>query len=546
MNRQRGLHIRRGDSAEDVPLNHEPDGAKPTLADLLLANDLPLETRCHQRGWCRGCRAHLEVGQLEALDGMTIAAPAEILTCMVRADQRADAVVRFPERSLVSARPRVGVSFSIDTPYRVNPLFPADGMRNITAAIDLGTTTVVVLLVNVATGELLARAGGLNAQVQFGDNVLTRIAHGSTAAGLAQLREIVIAKTLAPLLSEALRQADVGLDRLNGFTVAGNTTMLHLLAGENPASIGVAPFTPVFLDTTRSSCEQLGLAAKIRGLPGGLPVLLLPGLSGYVGADIAAGIIATGMAFDGNPSLLLDLGTNGEIALQRDREFFVSATAAGPAFEGSGLTSGTRAEDGAIADLAWTGSDWRIGRLGGAAASRGICGSAYLDLLAEGKRHGLLEENGRFRDAWWNALPELMRDKTGHGREIRIGPEPDAPRVSEADIARLLQAKAAIGAGVETLLARVGMSAREIGTLYLAGGFGLHLNVANAIAIGLLPGFQPDQVRVVGNSALAGAVLAAIDRDALAEMEALRTRTTIVELNQDPAFEDRYIDHLSL
>ena len=546
MSRPRGLQIRRGDSAEDVPLRHAPTGAKPTLADLLLANGLPLETRCHQRGWCRGCRAHLEAGQLVALDGTTLAAPAEILTCLMRAEPDAAATVRIPERSLVSARPRVGVSFSIDTPYCVNPLFPADGARTITATIDLGTTTVVVLLVNVESGELLARAGGLNAQIQYGDNVLTRIAHGSTAQGLAQLRELVIAKTIAPLLAEALRLADIGANRLNGITVAGNTTMLHLLAGENPASIGVAPFTPVFLETTRVDCARLGLAPRVKGLPDALPVVLLPGLSGYVGADIAAGIVATGMAVDERPSLLLDLGTNGEIALQRDREIFVSATAAGPAFEGSGLTSGTRAEEGAIADLAWTGTDWRIGRLGGAVASRGICGSAYLDFLAEGKRHGLLEENGRFRDAWWNALPESAREQTCHGRAIRIGPEPDAPRVSEADVARLLQAKAAIGAGVETLLTRVGMTAREIGTLYLAGGFGLHLNVANAIAIGLLPGFDPAQVRVVGNSALAGAVLAAIDREALAEMESLRASATIVELNHDPAFEDRYIDHLAL
>jgi len=542
----RGLCIHRGDSAEAAPLLHAPDAAKPTLADLLLANNIPIETRCHQRGWCRGCRARLEAGHLETLDGHTIAAPADILTCTIRADASAEATVRVPERSLVSARPRVGVTFSIDTPYRVNPLFPADGARAITAAIDLGTTTVVVLLVNAATGELLARAGGLNAQVQYGDNVLTRIAHGSTTDGLAQLREIVITKTLAPLLTEALRKADCAIDQLNGITVAGNTTMLHLLAGENPASIGVAPFTPVFLETTRVDCERIGLAARVKGLAGERPVVLLPGLSGYVGADIAAGIVATGMAFDERPSLLLDLGTNGEIALQRDRAFFVSATAAGPAFEGSGLSSGTRAEDGAIADLAWAGEDWRIGRLGGGTASRGICGSAYLDFLAEGKRHGLLEANGRFRDAWWTALPEPMRERTCHGRAIRIGSEPDAPRISEADVARLLQAKAAIGAGVETLLARVGMAAREIGTLYLAGGFGLHLNVANAIAIGLLPGFDPAQVRVVGNSALAGAVLAAIDRDALAEMETLRARTTIVELNHDPAFEDRYIDHLSL
>lgn len=546
MNARAGLRIRHGTNTEDFPLAHDSAVAHPTLADCLMANGIAIDTRCHQRGWCRGCRARLEDGAVETLDGSIISAPADILTCRIRARPAPDALIRISERAVIRARPHVSVEFAINTPYGLNPLFQRVGARAISAAIDLGTTTVVVALVDATTGEILARAGGLNAQVRFGDNVLTRIMHGSTETGLKELSDAVVTDTLIPLLNEALRKAGRAAGELNGITVAGNTTMLHLLSGENPASIGVAPFTPVFLETRRTSCGSLGLSQRAAGVSADVPVVLLPGLSGYVGADIAAGIVATGMAFDERPSLLLDMGTNGEIALQRNGAFFVSATAAGPAFEGSGLTSGTRAEDGAISALEWTGADWRIERLGGAAVSRGICGSAYLDFLAEGRRHGLLDRNGRFRDAWWEALSPSARAITEQGRAVRIGPEPEAPVISEADVARLMQAKAAIGAGVETLLAAAGMSAGEIGHLYLAGGFGLHLRVANAIAIGMLPGFREDQVRVVGNSALAGAVLAAVDREALAEMEALRDRTTVIELNRDPGFEDRFIDHLAV
>ena len=536
--------------AQEVALPVPPGSESATLADVLLAQHIPLSTRCHQRGWCRGCMVELLEGELRLTSGQVMAAPASVRACLVVIDSATAAVVQVPEHSLISARPQVGVSFSIDTPFHINPLFAVHGPRRVAAAIDLGTTTVVVLLVDTISGEILSRAGGLNAQVRYGDNVLTRIMHSATPGGLEQLRLLVIQKTIAPLLREALGLAGCGADTLSGFTVAGNTTMLHLLAGESPESLGFAPFAPRFIDTTHTSAGACGLDACVAGLAGDLPVVLLPGLSGYVGADIAAGLVATGMAFDDEPSLLLDLGTNGELALQRGRRFSVCATAAGPAFEGSGLTSGTRAEDGAIADLAFTLNPFAIqaGRLGQAkeGPARGICGSAYLDFLAQGVTLGFLTATGRFAADWWAQLPGAYRCEVEGARALRLGSEAAAPLVSEGDVARLLQAKAAIGAGVETLLLQAGLQARDIRRLYLAGGFGLHLNVRHAIAIGLLPGFTPEQVRVVGNSALAGAVLAALDREALAEMESLRARTEVVELNHDPLFEDRYIDHLAL
>ncbi|WP_157837183.1 ASKHA domain-containing protein [Geminisphaera colitermitum] len=294
----------------------------------------------------------------------------------------------------------------------------------------------------------------------------------------------------------------------------------------------------------------------VGALRGDTPVHLLPGLAAFVGADITAGIHATGMAFDAAPALLVDIGTNGEIVLQSDGRLIGCATAAGPAFEGSGLLSGTRAQAGAISHIRIHGNATNahsnplrieLETIGDRppASAPGICGSAYVDILATAHRCGLLLPSGRFDADVWQHLPSAHRAPDEQGRTLRLAAAGDA-RIGEGDIALLLQAKAALGAGIETLLDVAGIRPSDIGRVYLAGGFGLHLDVANAIAIGLLPGFEPAQVRVVGNTSLGGALLAALDRDALPAMEELRARIQIVELNQHPRFEDRYLDHLAL
>ena len=228
------------------------------------------------------------------------------------------------------------------------------------------------------------------------------------------------------------------------------------------------------------------------------------------------------------------------------------ATAAGPAFEGSGLTSGMRAAEGAIEriGLARNASgavmpDLKTIGDRPIAGAPGICGSAYIDFLAQARACGVLLESGRFDVSAVAANPALFGEGE-HGRTMHLCGGGNGARISEPDIALLLQAKAAIAAGIETLLAREGLRPDDVSRVYLAGGFGLHLDVPHAIACGLLPGFATAQVEAVGNTSLAGAFLAMLDRTALDEMERVRTRAEIVELNLDPGFEDRYIDHLSL
>jgi uncharacterized 2Fe-2S/4Fe-4S cluster protein (DUF4445 family) len=314
--------------------------------------------------------------------------------------------------------------------------------------------------------------------------------------------------------------------------------------------LGVAPFTPRFIAGRQLQVRDLGLVAD--GLLPETLIQLLPGIAAYIGADITAGILATGMLFDAKPSLLVDIGTNGEIVLQAGGKLFGCATAAGPAFEGCGLRCGTRAREGAVSDLNLKLNPFSLQAevIGGRplAQADGICGSAYLDFLATARRSGLIGANGRLDLKVWEQLPEQNRYVHEGRRAFRLAAKGGADdlRVSEVDVALLLQAKAAIGAGIEVLLETAGIRAADVGRVYLAGGFGMHLDVAHAISIGLLPGFRVEQVRVVGNTSLAGALLALVDRTTLDEMENLRAQVEVVELNLTDGFEDRYVDHLML
>jgi len=519
-----------------------------SLAEVLAAHGLPLNTRCGQRGLCRGCEVELRQDSL-SVQGKPVAAPLFVQACLARLT--GPAVIHLPARSRLEHRPQVGETFAIAVPYAHQPLFPcAPGQRDTAFAVDVGTTTVVVLLVDLATGAVLSRAGAFNEQIRFGDNVITRIEAARQPEQLAALQRAIVNETIQPLLLRACELAGRSPERIAGGAIAGNTTMLHLLVGEDPASLGFSPFTPRFIAGRQVESGRLQL--QVPGLTPDTPVQLLPGIAAYIGADIVAGMAATGMAYEAAPSLLVDIGTNGEMVLQSGGRLFGCATAAGPAFEGCGLRCGTRAREGAVSDLRLALDPFRletevIGKLPLARAN-GLCGSAYLDFLATARHSGLLGATGRFEPAAWSALPAEHRFAEPGERAFQLTGQngQGGLRVSEADVARLLQAKAAIGAGIEILLASAGIRAQDVGRVHLAGGFGMHLNVAHAIAIGLLPGFRREQVRVVGNTSLAGALLALIDCTMLEEMENLRAQVEVIELNLFDGFADRYVEHLLL
>ncbi len=520
------------------------DTALP-LSDLLARRGFPLNTRCGGRGLCGGCEVELRQGSLKrSSGGGTVAAgTARLKSCQLHLAPGTDAAIAVPARSLLKHEPAVVSEFRINVPWAHDPLVA--GARY-GVAVDVGTTTVALLLCDMATGRVLAEASAFNAQIRFGEDVLTRIqfcVQGPEA--VAQLQRAVAGETIQVLLTEACAEAKIGLTEVGVMTVAGNTTMQHLLAGVDPTPLGVHPFSPVFLEHRVYAPRDLGLTFGREGAE----VHLLPGPAAYVGADLAAGLVATGMLYDEGPSLLVDVGTNGEIIAKVGDKLIGCATAAGPAFEGAGLTSGSRGVRGAIERVRLQTNPFaaELGVIGDVARPIGLCGSAYVDFLWEARRTGILQTNGRLaEDFIAGADGAVGADE--YGRRLRVHEDGASGPiwVSEVDVARLLQAKAAIAAGIHTLLELLGTKPADVKTLYLAGGFGLHLSLPHAIGCGLLPGFVPEQIKVVGNTSLGGAFLALNDRSLLDEMKGACARMESIELNLQPGFEDAYIDQLML
>ncbi len=584
-----------------------PDGeARLRLTELLRREQLPLNTRCGQRGLCDGCRVELLDGRLIHVNtGQTLeagASSAQVRACEYRLAEGHDTRIHVHPRSLLAYEPQVVMDFRTNVPRAHDPLWqqleipkterdgdvgaviarhrhaqrpvrvapeivvPQAGPLFVTteyhgdhwlvtrvaetsgppafgAAVDIGTTTVALVLVELATGKVVSRAADFNRQMHLGDDVLTRINLCATDPSmLGTLQRALVHETIAPLLTQALDAAHAPHDQLVCLTVAANTTMLHLFAGVDPTPMGMAPFTPAFLEHRVLSSPSLFHSPSFSPPP--FPIHLLPGASAYVGADLVAGVFASGMIYDESPSLLVDVGTNGEIVLKHGDRLYGCATAAGPAFEGAGLNSGARAGDGAIERIRFTHEPFTVHtKVIGGGKPTGICGSAYIDFLAEARHAGLINAHGRCEKG---AGHGHVIESEDHGRALQLARGAHPIVISELDIARLLQAKAAIAAGILTLLHRVGLTPAQVKRLYLAGGFGMHIAVPHAIGCGLLPEFTVEQVQVVGNTSLAGAYLALLDTGVLDEMRRIGQRVEVVELNLDPEFESRYIDQLSL
>lgn len=526
------------EGAPETVVNVSPVYHDRPLSSVLARTGFVLNTRCGQKGLCRGCEVRLAGGEL-------------VKSCQIPASRVLGAAIEIPDKSLIQGSMSVAVDFQPHCAFELRPLFEPSGPRHLGLCIDIGTTTVVMALVDLHDGKILGRSSSYNAQVRMGEDVLTRIdACTRSKEAVQEGQRLLLEETLSLLWGELMREAGCSGGQLAGVTVAGNTTMLHLLLGEDPSPMGKIPFKPVFLGAQTRPHRTFPWLQPIWKDAEEIPWYLLPGYAAYVGADIAAGWLASGMADQKGTHLLIDIGTNGEILLQHDGRLTGCATAAGPAFEGTQLTWGTRAIAGAVSRLHGNLLDPEslevecVGRRKPRAS--GFCGSAYIDFMALGATCGLLKPSGRF-DSEVARAHGIGLTEGEYGQRWMLNPEdPDGPSISDADIAILLQAKAAIAAGTEILMQQSGVSHRDVERVYLAGGFGLNLGIESAITCGLLAGFRKEQIEVVGNSSLGGAYVCLLDRDRAAGLETSATGVKIIELNEDPEFEDTYIDHLNL
>ena len=453
------------------------------LAHNLAESGIPLDLRCGGNGTCGKCRVTLLSGAWE-VDGHEVTPPCDALACRTFLLSETGEI-EIPETSRAQGSGKILAEWEAEQ----LPLTPQTVI-----AIDIGTTTLVA--VKIKDGQVVAKASAYNPQSQLGDNVITRIQHASQ--GKLDILNQMVLDGIQGLLDQ------VGLDGVERIAVAGNTVMCCLFHKINPESIGYIPFTP-----------PMRVFPARQDLFGGVTVLTVPCIGGYVGGDLTAGMAIV----DLQPGeMLIDIGTNCEIIYATQAGFFCTAAAAGPAFEGAGLSCGLRASDGAIDHFFSDGQFSTIGHL----APTGICGSGFVDFLAVQHAQGLINEVGRYEPK---------------SKSFRIA---DDIVLYEYDIEQLLKAKAAVWAGIKTLENSCGKPAHKI---YLAGGFAQYLDLKNAIAIDMLPNRDYE---VVGNTSLAGAAKLACTPECMNDLIRLIDVPQEVSLNTLPDFEDNYIDGLLL
>ena len=412
--------------------------------------------------------------------------------------------------------------------------------RRYAIAFDLGTTTVVATLLDTATGTPVAVRSTLNRQQPFGADVITRIsATMLDPDALGRLRDLAH-DTLDTLAAEACKDGDVAPDEVYEVAVAGNATMVHLLLGIDPEPLGVAPFVVA----ARRLPELLASDAGVRVHPRARAVVL-PSLGAYVGGDIVAGVLASGMDRDRRLRLFVDVGTNCEIVLGNANRLLATAAPAGPAFEAAQIRCGMRAAEGAVEAVRIEGGELRVQVIGDVAPV-GLCGSGLVDAVAELVRVGLLDPSGRFiaPDAARAAAPGLA-DRLSEVDGERVFVLADPVYLSQRDVRELQFAKASIATGWRLLLSSWGADVGDLAQVLLAGSFGSYLSPASAVRIGLVPRLPLARIVSAGNVAGEGAKMALLSVQERAGALALLEEVEYVELSDRPDFNDRFMAELA-
>lgn len=413
-------------------------------------------------------------------------------------------------------------------------------------AVDIGTTTVVAYLVDLNSEDQIDFQSALNDQKSYGADVVSRITYTiQQQDGLTQLHERIVSQ-ISTMVQKLAKRNQISTDNIYDIFLVGNTTMMHLLAGLPPHNIAASPFTPVSTKKEAHHAKELGLDINNACI-----AYLLPSVSGYVGADIVAAILCSDMMESKEFSLLIDIGTNGEIALGNKEKIVCCSTAAGPAFEGAHIKNGIGGIAGAINTVRLENGKICYTTIGNKEPI-GICGSGIVDILAVLLEVGIVDETGRIMDKDeietedGQKLADRIFELDGmlafiiaDGTETKIG-EPIV--ITQKDVREIQLAKAAIAAGINILIKESGRTSDCITRLYLAGGFGSYIDKKNAIRIGLLPEEFQDKIIVLGNAAGTGAVMSLLSKKCYDDCDIIKNRTTYIELSTRPDFQDEYVN----
>ncbi|MCD6265418.1 MAG: DUF4445 domain-containing protein [Deltaproteobacteria bacterium] len=413
--------------------------------------------------------------------------------------------------------------------------------NNYGLAIDVGTTTVVAQLLHLQSGKVIGGEGTHNLQSNYGEDVITRIAFAcGKEQGLQELHKSIV-KNINDLITSLTDKHGIDRKDITAIVAAGNTTMSHFLLGLMPCSIRLAPYVP----TTHSFPQIKAREIDIDIYPEGI-LETLPDVASYVGGDIVSGVLACGIAEKPEIKVLIDIGTNGEIALGNNDWIVCCSASAGPAFEGGGVSCGMRAIRGAIQKIEIKDSMVQY-RTIQRAKPRGICGSGLIDCIYELVKNGIIDQQGHFNISTKNDRIIVKDDEpqfiVAFANETESG---DDITLKESDITNLIRSKGAVFAAIKSLTDYVGIAFNAIDTFFVAGGFGNYLNISKSISIGLLPDIDPKKIQFVGNSSLIGARMALLSKTAFEHTADIANMMTNIELSTYLPYMDEYIASLFL
>ncbi|MFP4194253.1 MAG: ASKHA domain-containing protein [Desulfobacterales bacterium] len=414
--------------------------------------------------------------------------------------------------------------------------------RNYAIAVDIGTTTVYGQVIDLISGEVLAQYGDFNAQLSYGEDIISRIVYAEKKGGLERLNSLVIS-TINKVISKIVKKSGVDTDEIFTITFSGNTTMTQLFLNVNPRYIRRSPYVPAANIYPPFKAVEIGLE-----LPGHVTALVYPQVSSYVGGDIVAGVMGSGMYQDEEVTLYMDIGTNAEVVIGNKDWMVCAACSAGPAFEGGDITMGMRAAEGAIEDVSIDPISLEpMNVTMGNVRPKGICGSGLITTVAVMFEMGIIDNRGKFnRDLDTPRIREadgvyeyvlVWRDVAGVDRDVVL---------TEIDIDNLIRAKGAIYSGCMTLLSEVGLSIHDLDRIIMAGGFGSYIDLEKTMAIGLLPEIDPEKVTFIGNGSLMGARMSALTNSIRRDVVATLKKMTNFELSETKSFMDNYVAALFL
>ena len=489
-----------------------------------------LNTSCGAKGICRKCIVNINPED------------QEVLACQYKIKN--DLIVTIPQKSRFF-EPKI-LETGIENPTKVSFDIYHSYSRFVKdktifgIAIDIGTTTIVAKLIDLFNAKVFATKAALNPQIKFGDDVISRITYAYTDEKLYELHDCII-DCLNTLIDDLCQIASIGNDQIFEICVVGNTTMNHIFLKYPVNQIGYSPYQAYSLEAKDSSPSALNLKINHAG-----NIRTLENISGFVGSDTIAVALATDIDSSEKITLMIDIGTNGEIILGNKEKLYAASCAAGPAFEGARISCGSRASNGSIESVFIKNNEIDFDVIGNIPA-QSICGSGLIDVVAIMLELGIIDKTGRFVDneILQNKLPETL-----YQRLRKVNNEPafflaESVYISQKDVRQLQLAKAAILAGIKLLINELNIQNNDIEQVYLAGAFGNYISKENALKIGLLPAISPEKIHFIGNAAESGAEMALVSRQYREKTKQLAQKIEYFELAISTDFPDIFAECIS-